>query len=296
MDVTPDPESHRWAILLAAGDGRRVRKLTCGSDGREVPKQFYSWCGSESMLQWALKRASAVAPPERTIAVVARQHRRWWERQLADLPPDNVLAQPRNRGTGAGILFPVLEIRRRDPQATVVVMPTDHHVEYESRLQAAIHEGFDAVNRNRCRVVLVGIEPRQWENGYGWIMPSGPPLGIQSVDSFVEKPDPVRGRELMRAGALMNSFIFVGNVEAIRGMVADTAPEVAGSFGIWQEPSCRAAERLETLYETMPDCDFSRDVLEHSCSSLAVIRACGCDWADLGTPDRVERYRALQTA
>ncbi len=296
MDVSPDPDAHRWVILLAAGDGKRVRSLTCEADGVEVPKQFYAWGGAESMLQWALKRASAVAPPERTVAVVARKHRRWWKHQLADLPSENILVQPRNRGTGAGILFPVMEIRRRDPRATVAVMPTDHHVEHEHRLQAAIREGFAALDRERSQVVLVGIEPRQWENGYGWIMPSGPPLGIQPVDSFVEKPDPIRGRELMRAGALMNSFIFVGSAEAIHGLVADTVPEVARRFGIWQQATPRAAQRLDALYDTMPDCDFSREVLERSSSSLAVVRAHDCEWADLGTPDRVERYQALRTA
>ena len=296
MDVTADPEGRRWVILLAAGSGRRVRQLNCEPDGVEVPKQFYAWGGAESMLQWALKRAFGVVPPERTVAVVARQHRRWWKDQLLELPPENVLVQPRNRGTSAGILFPVMEILRRDRHATVAVMPTDHHVEHEPRLQAVILEGFDAVDRDRRRVVLVGIEPRRWENGYGWIMPAGPPIGIQPVESFVEKPDPVRGRELMRAGALMNSFIFVGAAEAIHGLVADTVPEVARRFGIWQQAPLREAERLDSLYETMPDCDFSREVLERSSRSLAVVRAQGCDWVDLGTPDRVERYRALQTA
>jgi mannose-1-phosphate guanylyltransferase len=296
MDVIPSHERRRWAILLAAGDGKRVRKLTCGADGMQVPKQFYTWGGGGSMLQWALKRASAVSPRERTIVVVARQHRRWWKHQLANLPPENILVQPRNRGTGVGILFPVIEILKRDPQAVAAVMPTDHHVEYEHRLQAAIREGFDAVERDRRRVVLVGIEPRRWENGYGWIKPAGPPLGIQPVDSFVEKPDPVRGRELMQAGALMNSFIFVGSADTIRGLVAETVPEVARRFGIFQEASHKAAGRLDSLYDTMPVCDFSKEVLEHSSSSLAVVRACGCEWADLGTPDRMERHRALQTA
>ncbi len=296
MDVTADPEGRRWVILLAAGNGRRVRQLYCEPDGVEVPKQFHAWGGGESMLQWALKRASAVAPPERTVAVVARQHRRWWKDQLAGLPVENVLVQPRNRGTSAGIMYPVMEIRRRDRQAIVAVMPTDHYVEHESRLQVVILEGFDAVDRDRRRVVLVGIEPRRWENGYGWIMPAGPPVGIQAVDSFVEKPDPVRGQELMRAGALMNSFIFVGAAEAIHGMVAESVPEVARRFGIWQQAPRREAERLDSLYETMPDCDFSREVLERSSRCLDVVRARGCEWVDLGTPDRVERHRALRTA
>lgn len=296
MDVTTASDTHRWVVLLAAGNGKRVQTMTCDPDGVAVPKQFYTWGGPDSMLQWALKRAAAVVPPERIIVVVARQHRRWWEHQLADLPPRNILVQPRNRGTGAGILFPIVELLRRDPGATVAVMPTDHHVEYESRLRTAILAGFDAVDRDRRRVVLVGIEPRRWENGYGWILPSGPPSRVQGVDSFVEKPDSIRGRELMQAGALVNSFIFLGAAATIHGLVADTAPEVARRFGIWRQASSRTGERLDALYETMPVCDFSREVLEHSGDALAVVRADGCEWIDLGVPDRVQHYRMLQTA
>jgi mannose-1-phosphate guanylyltransferase len=286
----------RWVVLLAAGEGTRVRKLTSGPDGIEVPKQYYAWGGAESMLQWTLKRSSAVAPEERTVAVVAGHHKRWWKEQLSHLPAENILVQPKNRGTGAGILFPVLEILRRDPQATIAVMPTDHHVEHEPKLRAAILKAFEAVDRDRERVVLVGIEPRHWENGYGWIVPSGPAQGIQRVDMFVEKPDKTRGQDLMQAGALMNSFIFVGTAETIHGLYADTAPEVARRLGIWQQAVSRTAARLESLYEAMPSCDFSREVLEQSCASLAVVRAHDCEWTDLGTPDRVERYQARQPA
>ncbi len=286
-----DSSGQRWVVLLAAGEGSRVRKLTSGPDGEEIPKQYYAWGGVDSMLRWTMNRSASVAPLNRTVAVVAGQHKRWWKDQLKDLPGDNILVQPKNRGTGAGILFPVLEILRRDPEATVAVMPTDHYVEHEPRLQSAIREAFEAVNKDRKQVVLVGIEPRQWENGYGWIVPSGPPRGIQRVRTFVEKPDRSKGRKLMQSGALMNSFIFVGAAKAIHGMVADTAPEVARRLGIWQQAVQRTAARLDSLYEAMPTCDFSREVLERSCASLAVVRAHDCEWSDLGTPDRVLRYK-----
>ncbi len=282
---------NRWVVLLAAGEGSRVRKLTNGPDGVAVPKQFFAWGGSESMLQWTLRRAAAVAPLERTVVVVAKQHRRWWREQLKGFPAANILVQPRNRGTGAGILFPVLEILNRDPGAVVAVMPTDHHVEHEPRLQAAIQEAFTEAESRRDRVILVGIKPRRWENGYGWILPSGPSRKIRQVGIFVEKPEPVEGEKLMKAGALMNSFIFVGAAETIHGMVADTAPEVAGRLDRWWRMVRVAAERLDSIYESIPKCDFSREVLERSCASLSVVQAGDCEWTDLGTPDRVERYQ-----
>jgi len=285
-------DRHRWAVLLAAGAGTRVQALTCDEQGRSVPKQFHSWGGTDSMLQWALRRAGAVVPAEQIVTIVARQHRRWWETQLADLPAQNVLVQPSNKGTGAGILLPVLEIQRRDPEAVVAVFPSDHFVANEARLRTAIDEAFLAVAEFPEKVVLIGIEPGEWENGYGWIIPSGPPRRVQKVDAFVEKPSQDDGMHLMLQGALMNSFMFIGTATAIRDICFRSVSEVTRRLEQWQASTRRNPEDLEAIYQDLPACDFSREVLERSCSSLSVVRADGVDWSDLGTPERIERYRA----
>jgi mannose-1-phosphate guanylyltransferase len=290
--ATSGKDRHRWAVLLAAGAGTRVQALTCDEQGRSVPKQFHSWDGTDSMLQWTLRRAGAVVPAERIVTIVARQHRRWWKEQLAHIPVENLLVQPSNKGTGAGILLPVLEIARRDPAAVVAVFPSDHFVANEARLRTAIDEAFQAVEEDPEQVVLIGIEPDEWENGYGWIIPSGPPRRIQKVDTFVEKPSRDHGMHLILQGALMNSFIFIGTASAIRDICLRSAPEVTRRLEGWQKSIRRHPEVLEAIYEDMPACDFSREVLEHSCSSLSVVRANGIDWSDLGTPERIERYRA----
>src|SRR5574341_1084165 len=95
--------SGAWAIVLAAGDGTRLRELT-----GDVPKQFCRLAGERSLLALALARAGRVAARERTLVVVAERHRRWWAGELAGHPAENVLVQPENRGTAAGILLPLL--------------------------------------------------------------------------------------------------------------------------------------------------------------------------------------------
>jgi mannose-1-phosphate guanylyltransferase len=78
---------HLWALVLAAGEGSRIRHLTTDAQGRSVPKQYASFNGGASMLRQTLDRAMRLVPRERVAVVVARGHREFWARELADLPP-----------------------------------------------------------------------------------------------------------------------------------------------------------------------------------------------------------------
>ncbi len=78
--------NNTWALVLAAGEGSRLRSLTTTASGQAVPKQFCSLQGGPSLLQEALQRAAAIAPLQRTCSIVAAQHRRWWEAPLYHLP------------------------------------------------------------------------------------------------------------------------------------------------------------------------------------------------------------------
>jgi hypothetical protein len=132
---------HTWALVLAAGDGSRLRSLTTTTDGVAVPKQFCSLYGGPSLLQDALDRAKHVAPMSRVCCIVASQHRHWWSAALSGLPSANIIIQPENRGTAHGILLPLMVIFARDPDAQVVILPADHYLRDEATfaksLQAA---------------------------------------------------------------------------------------------------------------------------------------------------------------
>ena len=121
-----------WAIVLAGGEGSRLRSVTTTALGVAIPKQFCSLHGGDSLLHDALKRAESIASPDHICAVVSQQHRRWWESALAGVASVNIIVQPRNCGTANGILLPLLCILERDPEARVVILPSDHHVRKES--------------------------------------------------------------------------------------------------------------------------------------------------------------------
>jgi mannose-1-phosphate guanylyltransferase len=288
-------EGHLWVIVLAAGNGTRVAALTTDVSGRPIPKQYCSFGGRDSMLQWAVARACRLVPPARVLVVVAAAHRSHWERQLGMLPPGNIVIQPENRGTAAGALLPFLDVfLRRDPRARLLLLPADHFVAHEAVLRRVMMEGVLATQSVVSPVVLLGMTPEEPDPDYGWILPAGDSeAGLRRVASFVEKPDRAAAAELVARGALINSFVIAVSASALLRLYEATIPGLLRMF-LGALRGALDAERVALLYERIPTADFSRDVLTHATSSLAVIRVPACGWSDLGTPARLERYVATR--
>ncbi|HSC09278.1 MAG TPA: sugar phosphate nucleotidyltransferase [Steroidobacteraceae bacterium] len=291
-------EQHAWAIVLAAGEGSRLRSLTTDATGTTVPKQFCSLQGGPSLLQEALQRAQAVVARERVCAVVADQHRRWWRGALWLLPASNIIVQPRNRGTAIGILLPLMHILARDPLARIVFLPADHYVRDESVLTRALHAALEQLSHRSTELVLLGISPEDADPELGYILP-GRSNGYDTapVERFVEKPDPAAAHRLIEAGGVWNSFIFAAYGSAVLSLVRERAPDIVDDLETAlardaQGPSLAVSD----LYEQLPQIDFSRDVLQGAAARLRVLSVPQCGWNDLGTPQRVTRtLRQIQS-
>jgi mannose-1-phosphate guanylyltransferase len=280
---------HTWAVVLAAGEGRRLQGLTTTASGAVIPKQYCSLLGGPSLLQEALHRAQAIAPLERICTVVADQHRHWWSQQAQSLPQGNIVAQPRNRGTANGILLPLLQILRRDPKARVVLLPSDHYFEDERELAYWLSEACARVSSDAAKILLLGFEPRSADPELGYIVPTQPSgLRCWTVGAFVEKPPLLRASELVRQGALWNAFIIVADAQALLALYGRHCGDVVRGM---QTALDAAADgdmtALGALYEELPDIDFSRDLLGGAEQPLRVLAVPPCGWSDLGTPERV---------
>jgi mannose-1-phosphate guanylyltransferase len=283
--VDPTPEFATWPVLLAGGDGTRLHDLTRLASGQVVPKQFCSFVGSTSLLRLGLERARRIAPSERTLAVLAAAHRRWWLPQLAELPAANRLVQPLNRGTAPAVLLAARAALARDPRAVVLLVPTDHFVADEDRFASAIARAVEHAHADRQRLVLVGIETDLVEPAFGWIVPAeGAARGVHRVLRFVEKPDAATVRELRARGALVNTLLVAAAAAALVELFARHLPALAAAL---PETNGDGGGGLARAYAQLDCSDFSRDLLEPATARLLVVPARRCGWNDLGTPDRV---------
>jgi len=280
---------HDWALVLAAGEGSRLRTLTT-RNGIAVPKQFCSLDGGPSLLQEALHRAENVVARSRICTIVAAQHRRWWEAPLASLPTGNVVVQPQNRGTAIGILLPLLHLELRDPDARLVLLPSDHYVRDEGALARSLRAALHQLPRRSEEVLLLGIGPDEADPELGYIVPGHTDRdGALCVQRFVEKPAAPLARRLVDDGAVWNSFIVAARLPALLRLYERSYPEVFSRLrrAVECDVVCGTQSAVVGAYEHLPEIDFSRHVLEGHEANLRVLPVPACGWSDLGTPRRV---------
>jgi mannose-1-phosphate guanylyltransferase len=286
-------EGSVWVVVLAAGDGTRLQSVTSDARMGAAPKQFCRLVGDETMLARTLARAARIVPPERVLVVVAEKHRGWWEHELRAIPAENVLIQPANKGTAVGILLPLTVIAGRNPDATVLVLPSDHFVADEEALAESIAGAIRAV-RGAGKTVLLGMTPEGPDTGYGWIVPERGHDRLLHVLAFSEKPNEQAARTLMGRGALWNSFLIAANVRHLLSLYARTCSDILKLFMKEVEIARGSVDlrRLSLVYEPLPVRDFSRDVLQHVPEELSVWTVPPCGWTDLGTPARLRECLA----
>lgn len=291
-----------WALVLAAGEGSRLRELTRIAEGVAVPKQFCSLRGGPSLLHEALNRAHAIVSVERLCAVVASQHRRWWAEPLSALPAANVIVQSENRGTATGILLPLLHILEHDPDARLLILPSDHYLRDEHTLERCLRRAVEQLSWRPEEILLLGIEPEEADAELGYIMPGeSNGRGARHVIQFLEKPSLPLARELIERGALWNAFILAASARALLALYGRHHAELVMELrrAVRRDLHERDVQATTALYEQLPVVDFSRHLLEREPNTLRVLSVPQCGWSDLGTPRRLAhtlRHPAHDTA
>ncbi len=284
--------ANTWAVVLAGGDGSRLREMTATATGEVIPKQFCSLQRETCLLEDAVKRAENVAMPQHICSVVAEQHRRWWNGALKNLPTQNIFVQPKNCGTAHGIVLALLQVEKRALNPVVVLLPADHYLTDETTMARSLRIAANLAADNPGLVYLLGAEPDHPDEELGYIVPieqrRDSPSGVMR---FAEKPTTEEARVLIREGALWNTFITAGSVRGLLGLFEgqfeSTVKAMRHALDLAQgEPGQSAA--LELLYADLESRDFSRDVLQRQEQKLQVLRVPSCGWTDLGTPKRVE--------
>jgi mannose-1-phosphate guanylyltransferase len=294
QDVQPARAPRTWAVVLAGGEGWRLRPLVRRLFGDERPKQYAPLLGPSSLLRQTLDRVGRLVPAERTVVVSQYDHARYVDRELNDAAAPHVLLQPENRGTGTAIVYAAHMIRRFDPEATVAVFPSDHYIREEDTFLAHVVEVVRFVERHAERLILLGARPTSADPEYGWVRP-GITIGettdgpIRRAQGFLEKPEPENALRCMTAGWLWNTFAFVTTLPTLLGAGHEFLPDVDDRLNLVGAFSGSRHEgwAIRQAYSLLPTTDFSRNVLERCPGWLGVSRLPGLTWSDLGTPRRV---------
>jgi mannose-1-phosphate guanylyltransferase len=281
-----------WTVALAGGEGCRLAAYVQDRFGYARPKQYCRLLGARSMLEHTLDRLNEVVPPSRTMTVIGQQHLSLATGQVAGRC-NHIFRQPAAGSTGLAIYAALAMIKRWQPNAIVVVTPTDHYVEPARRYVQQLASARAIASRLRDSVVVLGVRPTGPDCELGYLS-----LGHRVVDiphvgqvaGFVEKPDSDTATALATRGALWNTMVTCGSVRALWELGRVAQPKMIDALEPLVALVGTSEERcaLEHVYSVLPPINFSRDILECSTSRLLAMELTGVEWSDWGTPGRVE--------
>jgi mannose-1-phosphate guanylyltransferase len=287
-------ETMLHAIVMAGGSGTRFWPASRAA----LPKQLLPLAGDRTLLEDTVGRIEGLVPPERTMVVTAARLLDTVRRQLPAVPEAGLVGEPCKRDTAPCIGLAALLVARHDPEATLVVMPSDHVIRPAAAFQAAIRQAEALVAAAPGRLVTFGVRPTYPAESFGYIQ-QGEPLPVAAgeapahrVASFKEKPPAAVAREYLGAGNfLWNAGIFVWKAATILTALAERQPDCLARLeaiaAAWDGPDRERVFAEE--FAAIKGISIDYAVLEHA-ADVAVIEA-PFGWDDLGGWSAVARQR-----
>jgi len=301
-----DHRAASWGLVLAAGEGKRLRSYIHEIRGDDLPKQYVNFIGRRSMLEHTFERAKKLIPVRQILTIVSRDHLRFAEvqHQLSHQPKQNIIVQPENKETGPGIFLPLMYLYKRCPEAIVSVFPSDHFIVEEERFMDHVELAVKAVAHDPSRIILLAMEARGPEVDYGYIVPRPDDGGLnlwgtRHAANFVEKPNAAMARELIKAGGLWNTMIMVFKVRTLAEMMKRLFPKTHLRFArIFDAIGTPEESRtIEAVYQTLEPLNFSKGFLETIAAIdpaiISVLPVLQVFWSDWGSPERILQAREM---
>lgn len=270
-----------YAVIMAGGVGSRFWPVSTA----EFPKQFHDMLGTgETLIQKTYSRLSKMVPAENILILTNEAYSGLVLEQLPEIKPGQVLSEPAMRNTAPCILYASLKISGQNPDAVMIVAPSDHWIEDEAAFLADLELAFDYAAKEEVLMTL-GIKPTFPNTGYGYIeYNKTQPDTIKKVERFREKPDYATAKGFVESGNfLWNAGIFIWSIKAINNAFKNLQPAMYNLFSNGSESYNTPAEKtfIAGNYANAENISIDYAVLENA-SNVYVIPA-NFDWNDLGT-------------
>lgn len=270
-----------YCVIMGGGIGSRFWPFSRES----FPKQFLDFFGTgRSLLQMTFDRFSKIIPVENIYIVTNEQYATLIKEQLPELNDEQILLEPTRRNTAPCIAYAAYHIKACNPNANIVVAPSDHLILKEEIFLEDVRKGLEFVQKNNALVTL-GIRPSRPETGYGYIQSSDTMIDeFTKVKTFTEKPNLELAKVFQASGEFFwNSGIFLWNVNSILEAFSKFLPDISVRFDFGKEKFNTPEERM-FIHENFPYCpNISIDYGIMEKADNVYMLCVDFGWADLGT-------------
>ncbi|HLS11442.1 MAG TPA: sugar phosphate nucleotidyltransferase [Flavobacteriaceae bacterium] len=274
-------DKNNYALIMAGGIGSRFWPVS----KENLPKQFHDMLGSgQSLLQRTFSRMQKVVPTENIRILTNEIYLELTLEQLPELKPKQIILEPTMRNTAPCILMAALKVKKENPNAVMLIAPSDHWIEEEDKFKLDILTCFDA-SKDQDKLLTLGIKPLFPNTGYGYIesgLEANDP--IQKVKQFREKPDYETAKKFLAAGNFVwNAGIFIWSVKSITKAFKNHLPTMYNLFSAGNEAYNTPKESSFVLktYPKAENISIDYGILEKA-ENVYVLQA-HFDWSDLGT-------------
>ncbi len=285
---------NNYCVIMAGGIGSRFWPMS----KTDRPKQFIDVLGvGKSLIQITFDRLRKIAPAENIFVVTNESYTDLVKEHLPELGDDQILNEPLRRNTAPCVAYAAYKIREINPNANMVVAPSDHLVLNEEEFTRVILKALDVTSQSG-NLVTLGIQPNRPDTGYGYIQESTEALSIdeefKKVKTFTEKPELEMAKFFLSSGDFYwNSGIFVWNASTIIQSFEQHLPDMAELFenGRDKYSTHQEVSYLEEIYEVCTNISIDYGIMEKS--DNVYVLPCEFGWSDLGTwgslYDRLEK-------
>ncbi|HHJ11258.1 MAG TPA: mannose-1-phosphate guanylyltransferase [Bacteroidetes bacterium] len=277
---------HHYCLIMAGGVGSRFWPLSRVNK----PKQFLDILGvGKSLLQMTYARFINICPRENIFIVTNEEYTDIVLEQLPEINPERVISEPLRKNTAPCVIYSSYKIHKIDPEAVIVVSPSDHFIQDEKKFLTLVKEGLTFAAGNDALVTL-GIEPLRPETGYGYIqikkggMKYTHNKNIKKVKTFTEKPDLKMAELFLKSGDFYwNSGIFIWSVRTILNAFEKHMPDLYHLFSEGEEVYNTDREK-EFIFKTYANCtEISIDYAIMEKAENVYVLCSDFGWSDLGT-------------
>lgn len=282
-----------YCVIMAGGIGSRFWPMSTA----ENPKQFHDILGTgESLLQQTFRRLSLLTDPEKILVVTHRKYEAQVAEQLPAMPHRNIILEPARRNTAPCIAYAAYRIQSEDPEANILVAPSDHLISNETEFVRIASLVLQTASDNDYLLTL-GIKPHRPDTGYGYIqfedLEGGNPE-IKKVKTFTEKPNLEIAKQFIESGDfLWNAGIFIWSLKTFKSELLKHQPDLYQNFEQGAD-KFGTDEEAKFVNEIYPACDnesIDYGLMEKS-TQVHVIPA-DFGWSDLGTWGSLYEHKEL---